>query len=114
MRYNLLTLLVIGVAGLGLAACEKKATDAQADAVRDTSQAAATNMENTADAVEEKGEAMGAATQNNAEASADAMRERAEGVEERGERQADAIEDGTTGATTRTDTMTTTTAPAKN
>jgi hypothetical protein len=112
MRYNLSTILVVGVAGLVLTACEKKVTDAQADAVRDTSQAAASNMEATADSVENKGEAMGEAAADSAEASADAMRDNADAVKDRGEAKADAIEDGKIGATTKTDTLTTTTVPA--
>jgi hypothetical protein len=112
MRYNLTRTLVIGVAGLALVACEKKTTDAQADAVRDTSQAAASSMESSADAIEDRGEVMGDAATNNAEATADGIRDRADAVKERGEKQADAIEAGTIGATTKTDTLTTTTVPA--
>jgi hypothetical protein len=113
MRYSLSTILIIGVAGLGLAACDKKTTDAQADAVRNTSDAAASDMENAADSVESKGEAIGEAAEQNAEDTADAMRKEADVVKDRGEMQADAIEDGKIGATTKTDTLTTTTAPTK-
>ena len=96
-------LLMLVAAALTLAACEKKTTDAQADAVRDTSDAAAADLENRANTVEEKGEA-----------NADAMREGADEVRDRGERKADAIEEGTVGATTKTDQMTTTTDPKPN
>jgi uncharacterized membrane protein YqiK len=85
-----------------LAACEKKTTDAQADAVRDTSDAAAADIDNKADVVENKGEA-----------NADAMREGADAVRDRGETKADAIEAGTVGATTKTDQLTTTTQPTE-
>lgn len=112
MRYNLSTILIIGVAGLALVACEKKTTDAQADAVRDTSQAAASSMESSADTMENNGAVMGEAAADNAEASADAMRDQADAVKDRGEAKADAIEDGMIGATTKTDTLTTTTVPA--
>lgn len=113
MRYNRSTLLLVCVAGVTLAACNTKTTDAQADAVRDTTQAAASSMENTADAVENKGEAMADVTKDNAAASADAMRNEADAVKAGGEAKADAIEDGKIGATTKTDTMTTTTEPAR-
>lgn len=93
-------LLLLVAATMTLAACEKKTTDAQADAVRDTSAAAAADIDNKADGVEDKGEA-----------NADAMREGADAVRDRGENKADAIEDGTVGATTKTDQLTTTTQP---
>jgi hypothetical protein len=93
-------LLLLAVASLTLAACEKKTTDAQADAVRNTSDAAAADIDNKADTVENRGEA-----------NADAMREGADAVRDRGENKADAIEAGTEGATTKTDQLTTTTQP---
>ena len=111
MRFNRSTLLLVCVAGVSLAACNKKTADAQADAVRDTTQAAASSMESSADAVENKGEAVADATKDNAAASADAMRSEADAVKDTGERKADAIEAGKIGATTKTDTMTTTTQP---
>ncbi|WP_197041911.1 hypothetical protein [Sandarakinorhabdus oryzae] len=95
-----ITLLLLVAGTMSLAACEKKVTDAQADAVRDTSDAAATDIENKADSAEAKGEATG-----------DAMRDKADAVRDQAEAKADAIEDGKVGATTKTDTMTTTTAP---
>jgi hypothetical protein len=113
MRYNPSILLLVCVAGVSLAACEKKTSDAQADAVRDTTQAAASSIENKADAVEAQGETTGNATENNAAATADAMRDRADSIKDAGEEKADAIEAGKIGATTKTDTMTTTTEPAK-
>ncbi len=111
MRFHLSPLLLVLVAGVSLAACDKKTTDSQADAVRDTSDAAASDIDNKADAVEDAGEAMGARTENQADANADAMRNQADAVRDRGERKADAIEEGKIGATTKTDTMTTTTVP---
>lgn len=113
MRFNPTSMLLICVAGISLAACNKKTTDAQADAVRDTTQAAASSMETKADVVEQQGEAMGAATENNAEASADALRDQADAVKDTGEKKADAIEDGKIGATTKAGTMTTTTVPTE-
>lgn len=95
-------LLLLVAAGLTLAACEQKTTDAQADAVRNTSDAAASDMENKAERVEDRGEA-----------NADAMRESADAVRDRGENKADAIEAGTVGATTKTDQLTTTTQPTE-
>ena len=94
------SLLLLLAATLTLTACEKKVTDAQADAVRDTSDAAAADIDNKADRVEDKGEA-----------NADAMREGADAVRDRGENTADAIEEGKVGATTKTDQLTTTTQP---
>lgn len=100
MPLNPTPLLLLVAAAMSLAACEKKTTDAQADAVRDTSDAAASDMENKADRAEDRGEA-----------NADAMREGADAMRDRGENKADAIEDGTVGATTKTDQVTTTTKP---
>lgn len=102
MPFKPIPLLLLVAAAMSLAACEKKTTDAQADAVRNTSDAAAADIENKADSVEEKGEA-----------NADAMREGADAVRDRGENKADAIEDGTVGATTKTDQLTTTTQPTE-
>lgn len=100
MRLKPTPVLLMVAAAVTLAACDKKTTDAQADAVRNTSDAAAADLENRADRVEDRGEA-----------SAEAMRESADAVRDRGENKADAIEDGTVGATTKTDQMTTTTQP---
>ena len=100
MQSKPIPLLLLVAAAMTLAACEKKTADAQADAVRDTSAAAASDMDNKADAVEDRGEAVG-----------DSMRDKADAVRDRGEAKADAIEAGTVGATTKTDTMTTTTKP---
>ena len=80
-------------------------------ALRNTSDAAGADIDRRAEAVEDKGEAVGGATEQQAESNADAMRERADAVRDRGERQADAVEAGTMGAKTKTDTTTTTTAP---
>lgn len=102
MPFKSTPLLLLVACAMTLAACEKKTTDAQADAVRDTSAAAASDIENKADVVENKGEANG-----------DAMRDNADAVRDRGEAQADAIESGKMGATTKTDQMTTTTQPTK-
>ena len=113
MTLKFAPMILVIAAGMSLAACEKKTTDAQADAVRDTTKAAASSMENKADVVENQGEAAGTAAKDGAEASADAMRNQADAVKDAGERKADAIESGTIGATTKTDTMTTTTVPAK-
>lgn len=110
MRSNYSPLLLVAVAGVALAACNKKPADAQADAVRDTTEAAATSIENKADAVENQADSQNA-VQNNAEKQADAMRNQADQIKENGEKKADAIEDGKIGATTKTDTMTTTTVP---
>ena len=95
-------LLLVIAATVSLAACEKKVTDAQADAVRSTSDAAAADIDNKADVAETKGEATG-----------DAIRDSADAVRDKGEAKADAIEAGTEGATTKTDTLTTTTKPTE-
>jgi hypothetical protein len=102
MSFKPTPMLLLIAATLTLAGCEKKVTDAQADAVRDTSDAAAADIDNKADRVEDKGEA-----------NADAMREGADAVRDRGENTADAIEEGKVGATTKTDQLTTTTQPTK-
>jgi uncharacterized membrane protein YqiK len=102
MPFKPTPLLLLVAAAMTLAACEKKTTDAQADAVRNTSDAAAADIDNKADAVENKGEA-----------NAEAMREGADAVRDRGENKADAIEAGTEGATTKTDQLTTTTQPTE-
>jgi hypothetical protein len=104
-------LLLIAACTLTLNACDKKTRDAQADAVRDTNDAAAADIDSKADAVEKQGDDMGKAIEGEADAGADAMRKQADDVRASGERKADAIEDGKTGATTKTDTMTTTTQP---
>ncbi|WP_164156446.1 hypothetical protein [Sandarakinorhabdus rubra] len=103
--------LIALASAITLTACEKSTKDAQADAVRDTSDAAGADIDRRADAVLDRGEAMGNAAEKQAEAGADAMRETADDVRDRGERQADAVEAGTSGATTRTDRITTTTQP---
>jgi hypothetical protein len=113
MRYNLSSLLLVCVASVSLAACDKKTSDAQADAVRDTTQAAASDIEGKADAVEDQGKLDGNAVENSAEAAADKMRDKADTIKGVGEQKADAIEAGKMGATTKTDTMTTTTVPTK-
>lgn len=113
MKLNLAPAMLILVAGLSLAACNKSTADKQAEAVRDTTGAAASSMEAQADVVENKGEAVGAATADNAEAAADSMRNQADAMKETGEKKADAIEDGKIGATTATDTTVTTTVPTK-
>lgn len=107
MTLKPLSLLLIAACALSLTACEKKTRDAQADAVRDTSDAAAADIDNKAETVEDQGQAMG----NAADSEADVMRKQADAVRDRGERKADAIEDGTVGATTKTDQLTTTTKP---
>ncbi|GGI79960.1 hypothetical protein GCM10007973_15710 [Polymorphobacter multimanifer] len=90
MRISMI--LTAGVLALGLTACEKKAEDAQADAVRDNAEMQADSMEAQADAMDNQatGTAVGEA-QN--EAAADTMRAEADLVEEKGEIQADAIEE---------------------
>ena len=113
MNSTIKSLLLVAVAGVSLAACGNSVKDEQADAVRNTNDAAAASMENQADAVENQGEAIGGVTEDRAEATADAMRDQADAIEATGERKADAIEDDKMGATTKTDTMTTTTAPTK-
>lgn len=110
---TIFTPMILMAAALTLAGCEKSTADAQADAVRDSTSATATNMENKADSVEKTGEVAGQVTENKAEANADAIRDQADAVKDAGETKADAIEAGTAGATTTTDTMTTTTAPTK-
>lgn len=95
------SLLIAIAAAATLAACDNnKVKDAQADAVRDTTDAAASNMENKADAMEKSGEATG-----------ENMRDKADAMRDNAENKADAIEAGKIGATTKTDTTTTTTAP---
>lgn len=96
MRFNPSSSLLVLVACVSLAACDKKVADSQADAVRNTSDAAATDIE------------------NKAEAAVDATKDQADAIRDRGEKKADAIEAGTVGATTKTDTMTTTTEPKPN
>jgi hypothetical protein len=113
MKITLAPTLLILAAGLALAGCQKSTTDAQADAVRDTTKAEASSMETRADVVENNGAAVGAATEDNAKAAADAMRDDAKAVKDTGEVKADAIEAGKIGATTKTDTSTTTTEPTK-
>jgi uncharacterized membrane protein YqiK len=105
------TLLLVFATAATLMACEKSTKDAQADAIRDTSAAAGSDMDDRADAVEEQGKAMGEAAENRAEAGAEAIRENADAVRARGEQQADAVDAGTRGATTSTDRLTTTTTP---
>jgi len=105
------TMLLIFASAITLMACEKSTKDAQADAIRDTSEAAGSDIDDRADAVEDQAKAMGDATREQGEAGADAMRERADAVRARGEQKADAVEAGTVGATTSTDRLTTTTAP---
>jgi len=105
------TMLIAVACAITLTACDKSTKDSQADAVRDTSDAAGSDIDDKADAVEETGKAMGEATEKRADDTADAMREDADAVRERGERQADAVEAGTVGATTKTDRLTTTTQP---
>jgi hypothetical protein len=68
--------------GLGLSACDsakENAAEDQADAVRQSSEAAADSMENKADA-------MGGASE-------DALENKADAVRETGEKKADAMED---------------------
>jgi hypothetical protein len=113
MKITFAPTLVILAAGLALAGCNKSTTDAQADAVRDTTKAEAASIESKADVVENNGEAMGSATEDNARATADAMRNSADAVKDTGEAKADAIEAGEIGATTKTENATTTTVPTK-
>lgn len=113
MKLNLAPTMLILVAGLSLAACNKSTADKQADAVRDTTGAAASSMNAQADVVENKGEAAGAAAADNAAATADSMRNSADAMKDTGEKKADAIEAGKMGATTSTDSTTTTTVPTK-
>lgn len=113
MKLTFAPTIAILAAGLVLVGCEKSTTDAQADAVRNTTEAAASSIDNKADAVENSGEAMGAATEDQAKATADAIRNDAEAIKDTGEAKADAIESGKIGATTQTDTLTTTTSPTK-
>ena len=103
--------LLVFVCAFTLAACDKSTKDAQADALRDTSAAAGADIDENAEAVEEQGKAMSNATETEAKATADAMRKQADAVRARGEMQADALEAGKIGATTKTDQLTTTTAP---
>jgi hypothetical protein len=105
--------MAVLVAGLALAGCQKSTTDAQADAVRDTTKAEASSMDTKADAVADQGSAVGGATEDNAKAAADAMHDNADAIKKEGEAKADAIESGTIGATTKTDSATTTTEPTK-
>lgn len=109
MQKNLTSLALVLFAGASLVACGQSKTDAQADAVRATNDAAAADMNQTADAVENQGEAMGGVAEDRAENTADAMRDQADAIENQGEAKADAIEEGKIGVTTKTDTMTTTT-----
>lgn len=114
MKINFAPTILVLAAGLSLAACNKSPADAQADAVRDTTNAEAASTEQKADVIENQGEAVGGVTEDRAEATADAMRDKAEAITDRGEMKADAIEDGKVGVTTKTDSATTTTtAPVK-
>ena len=84
MKYFKKSVLLAATAalGLGVAACDSKqenAAEDQADAVRQSSEAAADTMEDKADA-------MGGASEDAMEAKADAVRET-------GEKKADAMED---------------------
>jgi hypothetical protein len=106
-------ILLLLAAGVSLAACNKSTTDAQADAVRETSNAAAASIDQEAAMVEDKGEAMGKAAEANADETADAMRNKADAIKTEAETKADAIEAGTLGATTSTGDTTTTTVPTK-
>jgi len=105
-------LLVLG-AGVSLAACQKSTKDAQADAVRDTSEAAAASIDKSATAVEDKGAAMSKAVEANATATADAMHNQADAIKSNAETKADAIEAGTLGAKTSTGDTTPTTVATK-
>jgi hypothetical protein len=109
MTFKFAPTIMILVAGLSLAACNKSTPDAQADAVRDTTAAAANSVDASADAVEKQGEV--AADQ--ADVKADAMRDNADAMKNTAETKADAIEAGDLGATTATDTTVTTTTPKK-
>jgi hypothetical protein len=113
MSMKVTPLLLIMACALTLAACEKKTKDAQADAVRDTSAAAAAEIDKKADAVSDQGEAASDAMQKQADKGADALHEKADAVRDRGKSQADAIDAGKIGATTKTDQITTTTKATK-
>jgi len=105
--------LTILAATLALAGCNKSTKDAQADAVRDTTSAAASDMESQADGVENQAAAIGGTTENSTVATADAMRDSADTMRKEGEAKADAVEAGTMGATTTTDSASTTTLPTR-
>ena len=107
-------------AGLSLAACNKSVPDAQADAVRATTEAEAANTEAMAQGAGTTGgvtrDAMGsngtAGTTMGADSNAENRAEdKADAIRDAGEAKADAIEEGKIGATTKTDTGTTTTTP---
>ncbi len=105
------TLLLVLACAVSLTACEKSTKDAQADAIRDTSKAAGADIDQQAEGIEDEGKAAGDAATAQAESTAEALRDKADAVRARGERQADAVDAGTTGATTKTDKLTTTTKP---
>jgi hypothetical protein len=105
----LMTPLIVLAAGISLAACEKKAADVQADAVRDQADTTASTMENKADIVENTGADQAAAVEGATDNKADAMRDQADAVKDNAEQKADAIEAGDNMATTTTDTTATTT-----
>ncbi len=90
MRISMI--LTAGAMVLGLAACEKKPEDVQADAVRDNTEMQADSMEAQADAIEDQNAATELGEAQN-DAAADTMRAEADLVEERGEIRADAIEE---------------------
>lgn len=114
MKTNFAVALLVLSAGLSLAACNKPATDAKADAVRAEADATAAQVDTNADTLEKTGENQAAAIEGATDTKADAMRNTADAIEKTGEKQADAIEDGAAMTTSKDgSTVTTTTVEKK-